>query len=116
MATNLPTLQFPSSYLQTHNKFNLKSPSFHKFNGVSRSCGIKCSSSNGRKPNSSEEKSGKSLEMSQEEKKRAELSARIASGAFTVEKPRLTFGPKSFLIVSDPNIAKRILKDNAKAY
>ncbi|GKD79642.1 protein lutein deficient 5, chloroplastic, partial [Tanacetum coccineum] len=150
---------------------------------VSRSCGIKCSSSNGRKPNSSEEKSGNSLEMSQEEKRRAELSARIASGAFTVEKPssigsllvsnltklgvpsafleplsklinygesypkipeakgaisairseaffiplyelfltyggifRLTFGPKSFLIVSDPNIAKHILKDNAKAY
>nr|ASW34030.1 cytochrome P450 monooxygenase CYP97A [Chrysanthemum x morifolium] len=179
MATNLSTLQFPSSYLHTHNKFNLKSPSFHRFNGVSRSCGIKCSSSNGRKPNSSDEKSGKS---SQEEKRRAELSARIASGAFTVEKPsigsllvssltklgvpsdfleplsklinsgqsypkipeakgaisairseaffiplyelfltyggifRLTFGPKSFLIVSDPNIAKHILKDNAKAY
>ncbi|XP_042449339.1 protein LUTEIN DEFICIENT 5, chloroplastic-like isoform X1 [Zingiber officinale] len=29
---------------------------------------------------------------------------------------RLTFGPKSFLIVSDPQIAKHILKDNAKAY
>uniref|UniRef100_M4EFM3 Uncharacterized protein n=1 Tax=Brassica campestris TaxID=3711 RepID=M4EFM3_BRACM len=29
---------------------------------------------------------------------------------------RLTFGPKSFLIVSDPSIAKHILKDNAKAY
>ncbi|KAJ8747777.1 hypothetical protein K2173_014456 [Erythroxylum novogranatense] len=29
---------------------------------------------------------------------------------------RLTFGPKSFLIVSDPSIAKRILKDNSKAY
>nr|GEZ64548.1 UBN2 domain-containing protein [Tanacetum cinerariifolium] len=49
---------------------------------VSRSCGIKCSSSNGKKPNSSEEKSGKSFEMSQEEKRRVELSARIASGAF----------------------------------
>ncbi|XP_073032888.1 protein LUTEIN DEFICIENT 5, chloroplastic-like [Primulina eburnea] len=29
---------------------------------------------------------------------------------------RLTFGPKSFLIVSDPAIAKYILKDNPKGY
>ncbi|GJM87357.1 hypothetical protein PR202_ga03303 [Eleusine coracana subsp. coracana] len=29
---------------------------------------------------------------------------------------RLNFGPKSFLIVSDPAIAKHILKDNSKAY
>ncbi|KAH7669646.1 beta-ring hydroxylase protein [Dioscorea alata] len=29
---------------------------------------------------------------------------------------RLTFGPKSFLIVSDPEIAKRILRDNARGY
>lgn len=29
---------------------------------------------------------------------------------------RLTFGPKSFLIISDPAIAKRLLKDNSKAY
>lgn len=29
---------------------------------------------------------------------------------------RLTIGPKSFLIVSDPSIAKHILKDNSKAY
>lgn len=29
---------------------------------------------------------------------------------------RLTFGPKSFLIVSDPAIAKHILKDNPKGY
>ncbi|KAK7394690.1 hypothetical protein VNO78_15225 [Psophocarpus tetragonolobus] len=29
---------------------------------------------------------------------------------------RLSFGPKSFLIVSDPSIAKHILRDNAKAY
>ncbi|CAN8290467.1 unnamed protein product [Cochlearia groenlandica] len=135
------------------------------------------SSSNGRDP--SDEKSVEKLE---ETKRRAELSARIASGAFTVNKTsfpskiknglsklgvpsnvldslfdwngsnedytkvpeakgsiqavrneaffiplyelfltyggifRLTFGPKSFLIVSDPSIAKHILKDNAKAY
>lgn len=144
------------------------------------------SSSNGRDPSPSEENSVpngvKSIEKLQEEKRRAELSARIASGAFTVRKSsfpstvknglsklgvpsnvldlvfdwtgasedypkvpeakgsiqavrneaffiplyelfltyggifRLTFGPKSFLIVSDPSIAKHILKDNAKAY
>lgn len=122
------------------------------------------------------------LEKLVEEKRRAELSARIASGEFTVEKSgfqsqlknslsklgvpseildflskwidavddypkipeakgaisairseaffiplhelyltyggifRLTFGPKSFLIVSDPSIAKHILKDNSKGY
>ncbi|KAG7598923.1 Cytochrome P450 [Arabidopsis suecica] len=142
------------------------------------------SSSNGRDPSedNSVPNGVKSLEKLQEEKRRAELSARIASGAFTVQKSsfpstvknglskvgipsnvldfmfdwtgsdedylkvpeakgsiqavrneaffiplyelfltyggifRLTFGPKSFLIVSDPSIAKHILKDNAKAY
>lgn len=124
----------------------------------------------------------KDVERLLEEKRRAELSARIASGAFTVEKAsfksqfkdglsklglpkeiiefivnvtggsadypkipeakgsigairnepffiplyelyltyggvfRLTFGPKSFLIVSDPSVAKHILKDNPKGY
>eukprot|EP00250_Pteridium_aquilinum_P035717 c985_g1_i1 orf=399-2390(-) len=29
---------------------------------------------------------------------------------------RLTFGPKSFLIISDPKMAKHLLKDNSKAY
>lgn len=29
---------------------------------------------------------------------------------------RLTFGPKSFVIISDPEVAKRLLKDNCKAY
>lgn len=28
----------------------------------------------------------------------------------------MIFGPKSFMIVSDPAIAKFILKDNARAY
>nr|QNN89102.1 cytochrome P450 [Azadirachta indica] len=142
---------------------------------------ITCASSNGREPESSD--SGvKRVDRLLEEKRRAELSARIASGEFTVEKSgfpsqlknglskfgiprgileilfnwidanedypkipeakgminairseaffiplyelyltyggifRLTFGPKSFLIVSDPSIAKHILKDNSKAY
>ncbi|CAB4285537.1 unnamed protein product [Prunus armeniaca] len=141
---------------------------------------VTCSSSNGREPDSVD--GVKSVERLLEEKRRAELSARIASGEFTVEKIgypsqlknglsklgvpreivdflfswadahdgspkipeakgeiraiqneaffiplyelyltyggiyRLTFGPKSFLIVSDPSIAKHILRDNSKAY
>ncbi|KAL1322405.1 hypothetical protein HN51_067401 [Arachis hypogaea] len=145
---------------------------------------IACSSSNGRGPNSSKDDDGvKNVEKLLEEKRRAELSARIASGEFTVKQQsglssmlkksllkvgvpkevvgfllgwaagegdypeipeakgsvkairseaffiplyelyltyggifRLTFGPKSFLIVSDPSIAKHILRDNSKAY
>ncbi|KAE9617719.1 hypothetical protein Lal_00027290 [Lupinus albus] len=151
---------------------------------------ISCSYSNGRGPGSAaeeeeeEEEDGvKSAERLREEKRRAELSARIASGEFTVQQQpglpsilkksilkvgvpkevveflfgwvegrggypkipeakgsisairseaffiplyelyltyggifRLTFGPKSFLIVSDPSIAKHILRDNSKAY
>ncbi|KAL1204949.1 Protein LUTEIN DEFICIENT 5 [Cardamine amara subsp. amara] len=145
---------------------------------------VLASSGNGRDPSedNSELNGVKSIEKLQEEKRRAELSDRIASGAFTVRKSsfpstvknglskigvpsnvldfmfdwtgsnedylkvpeakgsiqavrneaffiplyelfltyggifRLTFGPKSFLIVSDPSIAKHILKDNAKSY
>ncbi|MED6111115.1 hypothetical protein PIB30_049558 [Stylosanthes scabra] len=149
---------------------------------------IACSSSNGRGPNNNNSSKNdgdgvKSVEKLLEEKRRAELSARIASGEFTVKQQsglssvlkksllnvgvpnevvefllgwaagegdypkipeakgsigairseaffiplyelyltyggifRLSFGPKSFLIVSDPSIAKHILKDNSKAY
>ncbi|KAJ7978233.1 putative Cytochrome P450 [Quillaja saponaria] len=142
---------------------------------------ITCSSSNGREPDSIDP-AVKSVEKVLEKKRRAELSARIASGEYTVQSSgfpsvlkksllklgipnealeflfswvdgygqypripeakgaisairseaffiplyelyltyggifRLTFGPKSFLIVSDPSIAKHILKDNSKAY
>ncbi|CAN0830358.1 Protein LUTEIN DEFICIENT 5, chloroplastic, partial [Linum grandiflorum] len=167
------SFQVPSSSLSTaatssnsRVHFSAFKPSFP---GKSRGLGvITCASSNGRKP--------------EDEKRRAELSARIASGAFTVEQSgfpsvvknglsklgvpegilevmfkwadaetdypkipeakgaisairseaffiplyelfltyggifRLTFGPKSFLIVSDPTIAKHILKDNSKGY
>ncbi|MED6158499.1 hypothetical protein PIB30_033318 [Stylosanthes scabra] len=149
---------------------------------------IACSSSNGSGPNNNNtSKDGgdgvKSVEKLLEEKRRAELSARIASGEFTVKQQsglssmlkksllkvglpnevvefllgwaggegdypeipeakgsisairseaffiplyelyltyggifRLSFGPKSFLIVSDPAIAKHILRENSKAY
>ncbi|XP_003624118.3 protein LUTEIN DEFICIENT 5, chloroplastic [Medicago truncatula] len=139
---------------------------------------IACSSSNGRSPNDSvDDGVVKSADQLLEEKRRAELSAKIASGEFTVKQEsglpsilkkslsnlgvsneileflfglypkipeakgsisairseaffiplyelyityggifRLNFGPKSFLIVSDPAIAKHILKDNSKAY
>ncbi|KAJ6877605.1 protein LUTEIN DEFICIENT 5 [Populus alba x Populus x berolinensis] len=140
------------------------------------------SSSNGREPESVDN-GVKKVERILEQKRRAELSARIASGEFTVQQSgfpsvlrnglsklgisneildflfkwavdldkdypkipeakgkisairsepffiplyelyltyggifRLTFGPKSFLIVSDPSIAKHILRDNSKAY
>ncbi|POO03023.1 Cytochrome P450, E-class, group I [Trema orientale] len=142
---------------------------------------ITCSSSNGREPDSVNSEV-KKVEKILEQKRRAELSARIAAGDFTVKQSgfpsqlrnglsklgvpkeilevlfswvdgsgdypkipeakgsvkavqseaffiplyelfltyggifRLTFGPKSFLIVSDPSIAKRILRDNSKAY
>ncbi|XP_073159484.1 protein LUTEIN DEFICIENT 5, chloroplastic [Henckelia pumila] len=149
---------------------------------------ISCSySSNGRGPSGSDNDdlqndAVKEVERLLEEKRRAELSSRISSGEFTVQKAsfqsqmknnllkfgvpeellgfifnltggsvdypripeakgsisairseaffvplyelyltyggifRLTFGPKSFLIVSDPAIAKHILKDNPKGY
>ncbi|XP_020234758.1 protein LUTEIN DEFICIENT 5, chloroplastic [Cajanus cajan] len=146
---------------------------------------IACSSSNGRDPDSVDDDIDgevRKLERILEEKRRAALSARIASGEFTVKQKsvflsvlegltkvgvpnevlefvfgwlegggmypkipeakgsisairsvaffiplyelyltyggifRLTFGPKSFLIVSDPSIAKHILRDNSKAY
>lgn len=46
---------------------------------------ITCSSSNGREPDSVDI-GVKSVEQLLEEKRRAELSARIASGEFTAEK------------------------------
>lgn len=50
---------------------------------------VKCSSSNGREPDSVD--GVKSVERLLEEKRRAELSARIASGEFTVEKTGYTY-------------------------
>ncbi|XP_010540722.1 PREDICTED: protein LUTEIN DEFICIENT 5, chloroplastic [Tarenaya hassleriana] len=164
-------MAFPISY----------SPSFVKPMTNSRRTKLfACSSSNGRDP--ADDNGVRSVDKLLEEKRRAELSARIASGEFTVRKSsfpstvknglsklgipvgildflfkgveasedypkipeakgsiravrnepffiplyelyityggifRLTFGPKSFLIVSDPSIAKHILKDNSKAY
>ncbi|XP_015159227.1 protein LUTEIN DEFICIENT 5, chloroplastic isoform X2 [Solanum tuberosum] len=172
MASSLPLFQFPA---QHYSKSRLTfSP---KFNGSASNFTIRCSS-NGKQPESVDE-GVKKVEKLLEEKRRAELSARIASGEFTVEQSgfssllknglsklgvpkefleffsrrtgdypripeakgsisairdepffmplyelyltyggifRLIFGPKSFLIVSDPSIAKHILKDNSKAY
>ncbi|KAL7215601.1 hypothetical protein ACSBR1_027701 [Camellia fascicularis] len=184
MAASVPLFQVPSS-IQT-NRLKLK-----PILGTSRCSVIKCSSSsssNGREPSSSSsssdsiDKGVKTVDRILEEKRLAELSARIASGEFTAEQSgfpsliktglsklgissgmleflfkwidapkdypkipeakgaisairseaffvplyelfltyggifRLTFGPKSFLIVSDPSIAKHILRDNSKAY
>lgn len=178
MATNISLLQ-PASLagppIQINSLSNKLKPYSFAFprihNGLSRYSSITCASSNGREP----ETDSKRL---LEEKKRAELAARIASGEFTVASGfvsklkrtlsklgvpeeffgflsspeqedlkipqakgalravrgqaffiplyelfltygglfRLTFGPKSFVIVSDPSIAKHILRDNSKAY
>ncbi|KAJ0015006.1 hypothetical protein Pint_21366 [Pistacia integerrima] len=151
------------------------SPSSAKLNGTVKFRTVTCCSSNGREPEPGDG-AVKRVDRLLEEKRRAELSARIASGEFTVESSgnglsklgvpreilgvlfdwidanedypkipeakgqisairseaffiplyelyltyggifRLTFGPKSFLIVSDPSIAKHILKDNSKSY
>ena len=52
---------------------------------------ISCSSSNGKPPNGSIEDGSKSAEKLIKEKRRAELSARIASGAYTVYQSRFSF-------------------------
>ncbi|KAI8008186.1 Sterol 3-beta-glucosyltransferase UGT80A2 [Camellia lanceoleosa] len=182
MAAFVPLFQVPSSIQTSRLKFKA-------ILGTSRCSVIKCSSSsssNGSEPSSSSsssiDKGVKTVDRVLEEKRPAELSARIASGEFTVEQSgfpslikcglsklgissgmleflfkwidapkdypkipeakgaisairseaffvalyelfltyggifRLTFGPKSFLIVSDPSIAKHILRDNLKAY
>ncbi|KAL3520574.1 hypothetical protein ACH5RR_018723 [Cinchona calisaya] len=196
-AASVHLLQFSTHSLQFKQHFRKKfkptfidplspSTSSSKSNGNCRKCAvIRCSNGNGKGPNGGGEPGEdgvKSVEKLLEEKKRAALSARIASGEFTVEKSgfpsvlknsllklgvpkgvleflfekiganedypkipeakgaisairneaffiplyelyltyggifRLNFGPKSFLIVSDPSIAKHILKDNSKAY
>ncbi|KAK3415901.1 hypothetical protein EUGRSUZ_H01373 [Eucalyptus grandis] len=189
MATNFLPLQSPSS-ISTLPNFQTKlrttrfrQPASAKLKGNYRwATAIACASSNGREPESVDDRGVKSAEQLLEEKRRAELSARIAAGEFTIERSgfpsqvrnglskvgvppevldfffqwfdsskdhpkipeakgaikaiqneaffiplyelyltyggifRLTFGPKSFLIVSDPSIAKHILKDNSKAY
>ncbi|KAK9138084.1 hypothetical protein Sjap_008678 [Stephania japonica] len=173
MAAHISALQLPP--LQSHTPFSARlrlvpiPPS--TLNGGLRFSAITCLSSNGRTPNSADN-GVKEVERILEEKKRAELAARIASGEFTAQQSsflgqlrslfsrlgilgdardaspaipetkgsmsavggqafflplyelflayggifRLKFGPKSFLIVSDPVIAKHILRDNAKAY
>ncbi|KAL5836835.1 hypothetical protein ACOSQ3_014004 [Xanthoceras sorbifolium] len=171
------------SFLQATSPLKLHSNTFKpsKLNAVKFGTITCSSSSNGKEPESLNS-GAKRVDKLLEEKKRAELSARIASGEFTVDKSgfpsvlrnglsklgfpreilellfnwvdgnedypkipeakgsisairseaffiplyelyltyggifRLTFGPKSFVIVSDPSIAKHILKDNSKAY
>lgn len=184
MATTLYfTHHFPSSHSKIHNHPRKPIiPNFTFTQGSFGWSGVRCSYSNGRRPTPVEDDEEEKKKKQQEAQRRAELSARIASGEFTVEKSgiqsqlrnglsklgvpsgvldflskwvdagedypkipeakgaisairseaffiplyelfltyggifRLTFGPKSFLIVSDPSIAKHILKDNSKSY
>ncbi|XP_021772388.1 protein LUTEIN DEFICIENT 5, chloroplastic-like [Chenopodium quinoa] len=167
------------------NSLNFTAPfpsySSRSISGGCKWSSITCSSSNGSRPDPTDDRV-KSIEELVEEKRRAELAARIASGEFTVKQSsfpmrlknnlsklgiltpildlvfktfedyekfsqipeakgeiaairseafflplyelyityggifRLKFGPKAFLIVSDPSIVKHILKDNSKAY
>ncbi|XP_062084232.1 protein LUTEIN DEFICIENT 5, chloroplastic [Humulus lupulus] len=193
MAANIYLLRSPPSFQAMIHTTRLRPTTFSSSSSSSASYPIglrgnnhmglsviTCSSSNGREPDSDSEV--KKVEEILAQRKRAELSARIASGDFTVKKSgfpsqvknglsklgvpketleflfswvedsgdypkvpeakgsvravqseaffiplyelfttyggifRLTFGPKSFLIVSDPSIAKHILRDNSKAY
>jgi hypothetical protein len=59
------------------------------FADLCRLSSLACAYSNGREPDSVDD-GVKSVERLQEEKRRAELSARIASGEFTVEKSGYT--------------------------
>ncbi|KAK9160165.1 hypothetical protein Syun_006506 [Stephania yunnanensis] len=167
-ALQLPPLQSHTPFSTRHGLLPIPPPNR---NGGLRFSAITWASSNGRAPNSAED-GVKEVKRILEEKKRAELAARIASGEFTAQQSsflgqlrslvsrlgilgdardgflaipeakgsisavggqafflplyelfltyggifRLKFGPKSFLIVSDPAIAKHILRDNAKAY
>ncbi|GMY14074.1 protein LUTEIN DEFICIENT 5, chloroplastic [Fagus crenata] len=188
MAARFPLLHAPPSFsTKTLRIYTFKPTSPSSFSYPTRHKGlhglstITCSSSNGGEPESVDSRI-KNVEKQLEEKRRAELSSRIASGEFTVEQSgfpsvvkrslsklgvpsailefllswvdaheeclkipeakgaigamrseaffiplyelyltyggifRLNFGPKSFLIVSDPSIAKHILRENSKAY
>ncbi|KAF3335461.1 protein LUTEIN DEFICIENT 5 [Carex littledalei] len=176
MATSpLIHLQIPSHNCHTSSTSLFSStnsiPPLRFQNQHHRWSALRCSaSSNGRPSGPTDRDSDRILE----EKRRAELASRIASGEFTVSESgwvslvravrgllsrligegktqrglaipqargsfaavggqafflplyelyltyggifRLVFGPKSFLIVSDPAIAKHILRDNSKAY
>lgn len=188
MAAHFPLLHAPPSFsTKTLRIYTFKPTSPSSFSYPTRHKGlhglstITCSSSNGGEPESVDSRI-KNVEKQLEEKRRAVLSSRIASGEFTVEQSgfpsvvkrslsklgvpsailefllswvdaheeclkipeakgaigairseaffiplyelyltyggifRLNFGPKSFLIVSDPSIAKHILRENSKAY
>nr|QNS29944.1 cytochrome P450 [Nothapodytes nimmoniana] len=173
----LPTKPSSSKRLTT-----LSAAAIPKLNGFFPCSVVCCSYSNGREPDPQVEDAVKSVDRLLEQKRKAQLSSRIASGEFTVQQNgfpsllrnglsklgvpqevlgflfswvdtaedyqripeakgiisairneaffiplyelyltyggifRLMLGPKSFLIVSDPSIAKHILRDNSKAY
>lgn len=190
MAAHVSLLQTPRLSSRPSLQTKLSSNKFttiHLFSSLpsrptnGKCAGITCSSSsNGREP--ADDDDVKNIQRLLEKQRRAELSARIASGDFTVKRTgfssvlrstlsklgvpqsvlgfllqwveeqedypkipeakgsinavrneaffiplyelylayggifRLTFGPKSFLIVSDPGITKHILRENSKNY
>ncbi|RZC62332.1 hypothetical protein C5167_024094 [Papaver somniferum] len=188
-STSFTLLQLPNDYslhTTSSKRYGIgrttTSISLPKITNTRRRGRRRCHSSLNGSSGGQEDGKFKNAEQLLEEKQRAELAARIASGEFTVEEQsgylpklrnalekfgvpevllnfvstkkgvetlkiipqargalsalrgqpffiplynlfltyggifRLNFGPKSFLIVSDPAIAKHILKDNSKAY
>ncbi|KAM2567770.1 hypothetical protein TB1_010096 [Malus domestica] len=83
-AATIPLLQFvPAKTFQAKHHSNRLRPTKQRGSfGLSM---ITCASSNGREPDSADG-GVKSVERLLEKKRRAELSARISSGEFTVEK------------------------------
>ncbi|KAK6136360.1 hypothetical protein DH2020_029890 [Rehmannia glutinosa] len=95
MAANLSFLQFSPQILQTKDsRRKLSSAVKLKFSG---SCVVSCSSSNNGRGGPKDDPV-KDVERLLEEKRRAELSARIASGEFTVGKSSLFWNEMVFLL------------------
>ncbi|XP_040372341.1 protein LUTEIN DEFICIENT 5, chloroplastic-like [Rosa chinensis] len=130
MAATIPLLQFVrAKTIQTNLQTNrLLRPTKQRENiGFSV---ITCSSSsNGRGPHSVDtdvNKSGYISTRSKNSTGKRIITSVVQNEAFFVPLYklyhtyggvfRLTLAPKSFLIVSDPAIAKHILRDNSKAY
>ncbi|KAK6156432.1 hypothetical protein DH2020_010680 [Rehmannia glutinosa] len=96
MAANLSFLQFSPQILQTKDsRRKLSSAVKLKFSG---SCVVSCSSSNNGRGGPKDDPV-KDVERLLEEKRRAELSARIASGEFTVGKS--SGGPEGYVKIPE---------------
>ncbi|XP_038684761.1 uncharacterized protein LOC119984745 [Tripterygium wilfordii] len=92
MAVRIPLFQVPPSIAAPPQRFStklhtsgLKSSKSNGFSMFAGFCIVTCSASNGREPDSIDD-SVKSVDQVREEKRHAQLSARIASGEFTARQ------------------------------